>query len=50
MGEYYATVRLKDNNATVRVGQENFTTVSSCQGIGTDGGCPVAHVVAALGS
>jgi hypothetical protein len=49
MGEYYATVRLTDSSAAVRLGQENFI-VSPREGIGAGGGCPLAYVVTALGS
>ena len=49
MGEYYATVRLTDNNAAVRLGQVNFT-VSPREGNGAGCGCPIEYVVTALGS
>jgi uncharacterized OsmC-like protein len=50
MGEYYATARLADNRAAVHLSTDNVTTVSPCQGVGAGGGCPIEHVLAALGS
>ena len=49
MGEYYATVRLTDNNAVVRLGQANLT-VSPCEANAAGCGCPIGYVVTALGS
>ena len=49
MEEYFATVRLMDNNAAVRLGQEDII-VSPREGIGAGGDCPIAYVVTALGS
>lgn len=50
MGEYYASIQLKDHRAAVRLGKANVTTVSPCQGIGAGGACPIEHVLTALGS
>jgi hypothetical protein len=49
MGEYYATVRLTDNSAAVRLGRDNFL-VSPREGFGAGRGCPIEYVATALGS
>ena len=49
MGEYYATIRLTDKGAAVRLGQVDFT-VSTRDGTKVGRGCPIEYMATALGS